>query len=485
MNNISLLASGLVNLINTNAGTLVSNFENVLGTSLEIKVKASSREIAEIAESNVVDYINSLQQKLGANIEGQGLFDYNHSNTAQVVVSDELNTVMHLFEDWKNQTNGAIHPNTNLLTEIWSNAEVNQSLPTDSELAEAVMALNKSPYQLNEDGSITKLSDVEIKLHSFAKGFVLDKSAEFALQQEGVSGVVLNLGGDIIAKGDIIEQVRITNPLSPEENANSLGIISLENQAIASSGNYKQGFTINGQKFSHIFNPNTGSPVQEIVHSTVIHENAITAGALATAMNILSKEESRVLADRFDQSAYLLIDQENNFTHSENWSVIPESSASTISFVNVKEKVWNPNLILQINLELADLGGYARRPYVAIWVEDENHKPIRRIAVWYRKPRWLPDLREFSSSLREVDMDVSAITSATRSAGQYSLVWDGKNDAGEFVAQGNYTVFIEAAREHGSYQLIKQAIKCDDKTKNVSMPGNEEISFSSLILKMK
>jgi len=484
MNNLSLLTAGLANLLNPNAGTLISNFEQVLGTSLEMKIKSSSREAAEMAESSIIAYIQSLENTLGATKPGQGLYEYNQSPIQSIEVPVELKEVMQLFESWKLNTNNAINPNTNILTELWENAERIQQLPTEMDVAHAVDLVNANAFEISGK-EVYKLADHSIKLHSLAKGYVLEKSAEYAMNQEGVTGVVLNMGGDIIAKGNITEQVRITNPNSSEENAQSLGVVTLENQAIASSGNYKQGFQINGVNYSHIFDPKTGYPVQEIVHSSVIHENAVTAGALATAMNILTKEESRDLADRFDQSAYLLIDQQNNFSTSENWSVKPESVASTISFVNLKEKVWNPSLVLQINLEIADLGGYARRPYVAVWVEDENHKPVRRIAVWYRKPRWLPDLREFTASLREVNMDENSIASATRSAGNYSLVWDGKNDAGEYVAQGNYTVFIEAAREHGTYQLIKQAVKCDDKTKNVGLPGNEEISSASLVYKLK
>ena len=89
-----------------------------------------------------------------------------------------------------------------------------------------------------------------------------------------------------------------------------------------------------------------------------------------------------------------------------------------------------------------------------VWNEDEDHKPVRRIALWYNIPRWLPDLRSWYAAQRASEIDVTSITVATRSAGNYSLVWDGKDDAGQFVNQGKYTVFVEAAREHGTYQLM-------------------------------
>lgn len=483
--NLSFLSSSLLCIANTQPGTLISNFENVLGTSLEIKIKAANKFAAESAEKALLLFIQDLQNKLGAANIGQGLHDFNQTFQTPTQVSTELKEVLQLFIDWQENTSNAIHPSTYQLTKLWQQAEAAQVFPSQETLDAVVEEIKNAPYEINPDGTVTKLTTDELRLHSLAKGYVLEKAADFAMNQADVSGVVINLGGDITAKGDITESVKITDPFNPAENAPSLGVVTLQNQSLASSGNYKQGFTFGETSYSHIFDPNTALPVQEIVHSSVIHQNAVTAGALATAFNILPTDKTRALADRFDQSAYLLIDQHNQQFTSENWSITPETSASTISFVNQKEKAWNPNLELQINLQLADLGGYARRPYVAVWIEDENHQPVRRLAIWYRKPRWLPDLREFSSTLRQVPFDITSITSATRSAGQYSLVWDGKNDAGQWVPQGNYTVFIEAAREHGTYQLIKQKITCDDKSKQVNMPGNEEVASSSLALKSK
>jgi hypothetical protein len=219
--------------------------------------------------------------------------------------------------------------------------------------------------------------------------------------------------------------------------------------------------------------------------STVIHPNAVTAGALATAFNVLSVEESKVLASKYPEAEYLIVDMEGETHVSENWSGRSPLIDSPIEMVHVKDKLWTAGQELLINVELANLGGGARRPYVAVWIEDEQHKPVRRLALWYRKPRWLPDLRSFSDAQREVPIDLMSIASATRSAGNYSLIWDGKNDKGEYVALGNYTVYIEAAREHGTYQLMKQTMKFDGKAKSQALSGNEEVSGANLVYKTK
>jgi hypothetical protein len=200
---------------------------------------------------------------------------------------------------------------------------------------------------------------------------------------------------------------------------------------------------------------------------------------------VLSVEESKALAAEYPETEYLLVDAAGTQHVSNNWSGRSVSTESAIELVHVKDKAWTAGQELLINVELANLGGGARRPYVAVWIEDEQHKAVRRLALWYRKPRWLPDLRSFSDAQREVPIDLMSIASATRSAGNYSLIWDGKNDQGEYVALGNYTVYIEAAREHGSYQLMKQTMKFDGKAKSQALAGNEEISGANLVYKTK
>ena len=75
---------------------------------------------------------------------------------------------------------------------------------------------------------------------------------------------------------------------------------------------------------------------------------------------------------------------------------------------------------------------------------------------------------------------VDAVTSATRQPGKYTLQWDGKDNAGKPVRAGTYTVCIEAAREHGTYQIIRQEMDFAGTPKHVALPGGTEISAASL-----
>jgi hypothetical protein len=73
----------------------------------------------------------------------------------------------------------------------------------------------------------------------------------------------------------------------------------------------------------------------------------------------------------------------------------------------------------------------------------------------------------------------------TRQPGVYTVIWDGKNDAGKVVDQGDFTVNLEIAREHGSYQLIRKDMALTTKPIKIDLPGNTEIKSATFELRKK
>ena len=136
---------------------------------------------------------------------------------------------------------------------------------------------------------------------------------------------------------------------------------------------------------------------------------------------------------------------------------------------------------LNIELELSRFEGRSLRPFVAIWVENEKSEPVRTLAVWYNNNRWLPDLKRWYAKHFEKAQKpdfVDAVTGATRSAGKYTLKWDLKDDNGNPVETGKYTVYIEAVRERGTYQLISREIELNEDPKRIDLEGGIEIAMA-------
>jgi thiamine biosynthesis lipoprotein ApbE len=476
INSIGLSLLSLSPAASSTNGLLTAHFENVLGTSLDLKIIASSEAAASTAESKVLAEINRLNGILSSRESEFSL--WRESRGESIEISPELREVLQHFQDWNVKTDGALNPAAEHIAKLWTS-----EIPAEDARAMAVNEVNQPHWWLDENGA-TRLTETELKLHSFTKSYVIEKAASEAMKEDGVSGVVVNIGGDFVVKGDWTEKIGVSDPRNAGENAEVLGYLQVNNKAVATSGDYRRGTQIDGVHYSHIMDPRTGEPATEVISATVAHEDAVTAGALATAFNVLGVAVSIDLGAKYPDASYLIVDKEGAEYRSENWPAT-SSEKSSISLVNVKEKLWTVGQSLDINFELARFEGRARRPFVAVWIEDEKHKPVRRIAVWYNKPRWLPDLRSWFAAKREAEFDVASTTGATRGAGQYTLVWDGKNDKGEYVPLGKYTVFIEAAREHGTYQLIKQEMKFDGKAKTQTLAGGEEMTAASLSYKTK
>lgn len=151
---------------------------------------------------------------------------------------------------------------------------------------------------------------------------------------------------------------------------------------------------------------------------------------------------------------------------------------------------FDPKFELLLEVEIATLEGFrVHRPYVAAWIEDASGKSVRTLSLWVqterRGPKWIPDLRRWfrgEEARRQADQGdlIQTVSSATRGAGKYSLVWDGKNDKGSLVDQGDYTVCIEATREHGTYQLMTLPFKAGTKTFKKELEGNVEIKGATV-----
>jgi len=146
---------------------------------------------------------------------------------------------------------------------------------------------------------------------------------------------------------------------------------------------------------------------------------------------------------------------------------------------------WDDRFELAVDLEIApQQGSRWHRPYVAVWVEDASGKPVRTLSAWVntegRGPRYFRELRRWFSMERDQqdaggpDL-VATVSSATRPSGHYTVTWNGRDDRGNVVEQGTYRLIIEAAREHGTYQLMQQDLTLTSKPVTADLPGNEEI----------
>lgn len=465
--------------------------ENVLGTSFELKVLAASANDASRAESATLDEIareSAILSSWDANSEFSRWF---RTRGHAVSISPELFDVLSAFDSWRERTGGALDAAAESVSRAWRLAAQQDRTPTGEELGRAVFAVRQPHWKLDAAArTATHLSDTPLAMNSFVKSYIMDRAVDVALQIPGVTGAVLNVGGDLVIRGVWTEPVKLADPRSDAENSAPVERLLLSDRAIATSGGYRRGFDIAGHHYSHIVDPRTGESTGHILSATVVARQPVDAGALATAFCVLTSQESSRLAATLPGIEFLLITAEGDRIASPGWHQY-QAPRPALTFAAKPAPSPSPapqfadyGMELGIAFDLARIGG-AKRPYVAVWIEDKDRFPLRTLALWYQKERWLPDLRNWYRDDRIRAMaegnDITAsIASATRPAGKYTLKWDGKDNAGKPVKPGKYTVIIEAAREHGTYQVMRQEVEFDGQPKQFQLPGNQEISSATI-----
>lgn len=119
-------------------------------------------------------------------------------------------------------------------------------------------------------------------------------------------------------------------------------------------------------------------------------------------------------------------------------------------------------LHIKLQIPRLDVAEY-HRPYLAIWVENQDQSTAAQLAVWYQTdPRkedgtqWLKDLRQWwRRGGRELDMPIDGVTGATRPVGEHVLSFKSTDKQLARLAPGKYNVVVEATREVGGRELLR------------------------------
>ena len=122
-------------------------------------------------------------------------------------------------------------------------------------------------------------------------------------------------------------------------------------------------------------------------------------------------------------------------------------------------------------------------------IEDANGALLHTIALWFKssESKYTQELQRWTAGERKYvnaggKDTTQTISAPTRVPGSFTLAWDGKTDTGAVAAQGDYFVCVETAREHGPYQLVREAITIGATAFDKTLTPNGEITTASVAL---
>ncbi|MFO0852643.1 MAG: DUF2271 domain-containing protein [Gemmataceae bacterium] len=450
------------------------HYDHVLGTSLDARLVADPSAAVE-AERAALSEIERLRAVFSVHDPDSELSRLNRA-AGPATASADLLAVLREYERWQRATGGACNGQVGALTRTWASAVKDGMEPTPAVLAEVVRRI-AVPGWVIDGTTVTRLTGQPLDLNSVAKGYILHRAAAVMQAVPGVTAGVLDLGGDLCTWGDQDWAVGVQHPHRPADNAAPLTAVRVRGQSVATSGGYQRWYEVNGLRRSHILDPRTGRPADAVAGATVVAADSVTANVLATSLCVLGPAAGLALIARIPNAACLIVTPDGREHRSPNFVGFERPVELLADDPKGEAKTggpWPADYEATVKLTLPTMTGRYRRPYVAVWVEDADGKPVRTVTVWGNSPRWVSTLSGWWKVAKDDKKLVKAVTRATRAPGQYEVVWDGKDDAGKPLPQGTYTVKVEVHREHG--RDVTQAGKLDCKAgpAKITLPKNAE-----------
>ena len=214
-------------------------------------------------------------------------------------VDSELVQILQRAEELTHRCHGAFDITTGTITSLWRNAEDSGVVPSSERIADAVRCVGINCVSVDTATSAVSLvSGTRIDLGGIAKGYAVDRALGI-LKAAGVEGALVNGGGDMAAFGVSPRgtpwRIGIRHPRKSARDY--FAVVTLENRAVATSGDYERGYVFDDMTFGHIIDPRTGSPADCAVSATVIAPTAELADALSTAVFVLGADSGRVLLE--------------------------------------------------------------------------------------------------------------------------------------------------------------------------------------------
>ncbi len=306
-------------ILNTNPVVIEGT---TMGTTYSVKLVSSgdTKDPARFADApdiarTVLQTIDNMMSTYKPDSE---LSRFNqHKDTSPFPVSREMIEVFTIARRISDMSGGAFDITVGPLVNAWGFGPENRGgkIPTDSEIDALKQRVGYTKIVIDSDASTLRKTqpDVYCDLSAIAKGYGVDQVAK-ALDSLGIANYLVVVGGEVRAKGVNAQghpwQVAVEQPDAVERTP--YRVVSLSNCAISTSGDYRNYFEKNGQRYSHEIDPKTGRPVtHRLASASVVVDTSAFTDAFATAMMVLGPEKAYDLALTRGLAVFLLIRRED------------------------------------------------------------------------------------------------------------------------------------------------------------------------------
>jgi len=270
---------------------------------ISLVVEKSPKTVEEKVRSIVTEETEFVERTMSRYREDSELSEINRTDAGvPFEVSGPLGELLSEALAVSRLTDGAFDITVGPLLALWGFGQKRgrTELPSDKDVVSALARTGADNLVLDPStATVTKkIPGLDLDLSAIAKGYAVDRISD-ALAAAGFRHYLVEIGGEVRANGrnsrDVPWRVGIEKPIS--ESRQTFQVIELDNRSVATSGDYRNFFTLDGRRFSHTIDPRNGRPVSHGLASvTVVHAKCAMADALATGLTVLGPDKGYQLA---------------------------------------------------------------------------------------------------------------------------------------------------------------------------------------------
>ena len=305
-----------------------------MGTTYNIKIIPEKDSIlsTKLIKQKIDSVLISVNYQMSTYLFDSEITQFNnHESTTSFTVSNDFSLVVERALHWSKLTDGAFDITIVPLLYLWGfgpgqASELGDIFPEEHAVQKRRTHVGYEKLTTNKYYLQKKDPFIKIDLNAIAKGFGVDAVYSF-LESIGMNNIMVEIGGEVRTKGENRknEPWMIAVETPDLESAGSKTIswaLPLESKAMATSGDYRNYYEIDGIRYSHEIDPRTGYPAQTgVASATVVATNCMDADALATALIIMGAESGLQFIEKLDGVEAFLILREGN----DNYRTIKSS----------------------------------------------------------------------------------------------------------------------------------------------------------------
>lgn len=302
---------------------------NTMGTTYHVKIVATKQQVADKNIHAQIDaLLKQVNQQMSTYIPDSELSRFNNNPTTEPVeISEGLREVIAESIRLGKLSNGKLDVTVGPLVNLWGFGPDLRpdKIPSPEVEAAARKRIGLDKLSLNGNMLQKSIPNLYVDLSTTAKGYGVDKVADL-IEAQGFKNYLVEIGGEMRLKGvkhtGELWAVAIEKPISKERSVQD--IILPQDNAIATSGDYRNYFEVNGQRFSHIIDPDTGKPINhKLVSVTVIAPKSMTADGLSTTLMVMGEAKGLAFANEHNIAALFISKSEHGFVQENTVKFVP------------------------------------------------------------------------------------------------------------------------------------------------------------------